>query len=72
MIHGKKTTWLMMLALMFVSVIGVYAQVNEITLSKPGKLGKELKNSASPITTLKVNGVINGEDITKTDLIRFG
>lgn len=54
---------LIMLALMLIPFIGVYAQVNEITLSKPGKLGKELGKSADTITTLKVNGGINGKDI---------
>jgi len=54
---------LMMLALMLIPFIGVYAQVNEITLSKPGRLGKEIGKSADTITTLKVNGDINGEDI---------
>ncbi len=37
--------------------------MNEITLSKPGKLKKDLKKSIDTITTLKVSGYINGEDI---------
>ena len=48
---------------MMAPIIGTYAQVNEITLSKPGRLEKELGKSADTITTLKVNGDINGEDI---------
>lgn len=54
---------LITLALMLIPFIGVYAQVNEITLSKPGRLNKELGKSSDTITTLKVNGEINGEDI---------
>ena len=63
MIYRTRKLWLMMLALMLAPIIGAYAQVNEITLSKPGRLKKELKKAADTITTLKVNGVINGEDI---------
>ena len=63
MIYKTRKLRLLMLALMLIPIIGVYAQVNEITLSKPGKLSKELGKSVDTITTLKVNGDINGEDI---------
>lgn len=63
MIYRTRKLWLMMLALMLAPIIGAYAQVNEITLSKPGRLEKELGNTADTITTIKVNGDINGEDI---------
>lgn len=54
---------LMLFVLIIAPFVGVYAQVNEITLSKPGRLKKELEKNADTITTLKVNGAINGEDI---------
>ena len=63
MTRKTRNTKIMMLALMFAPIIGAYAQVNEITLSKPGGLEKELGNTADTITTIKVNGDINGEDI---------
>ena len=63
MTRKTRKTITMMLAIMFAPIIGAYAQANEITLSKPGRLEKELGKSSDTITTLKVNGDINGKDI---------
>lgn len=63
MTRKTRKTKLMMLALIFAPIMGAYAQINEITLSKPGGLEKVLGNTADTITTIKVNGEINGEDI---------
>ena len=57
MTRKTRNTKIMMLALMFAPIIGSYAQVNENTLSKPGRLEKELGNNSKENIRMEKDGM---------------
>ena len=54
--------WFLCILLYFISVSG-YAQVNEVSTPKAGKLSSQLKVQKDEITHLTIQGEINGTDI---------
>lgn len=54
--------WFLSILLYFISISG-YAQVNEVSNPKAGKLSSQLKVQKEKITHLTIQGEINGKDI---------